>query len=265
MGNNIVKRYLCIRVHAKTIYLSEKSVVSGKKIEKSTVREYTEAIIIAIVLAIFIRTFIVQAFKIPSGSMLPTLQIGDHLLVNKFMYGLKNPFTGKVIVPLKNPKRGDVVVFLHRQSGQDYIKRVLAVEGETIELRNGDVFINNEAIDDKHACYSTNIVKGGLYTTVCNNDPAVVTEEKSAAALHQYSYELLNYGPVTVPEGHLFVMGDNRFHSSDSRFWGFVDRNDVLGKAFILYWSWDATKDLMSAERWKSIAERYSRIGNIVH
>ncbi len=215
-------------------------MVSSKQTDKSVVREYAEAIIIAIILALFIRSFVVQAFKIPSGSMLPTLQIGDHLLVNKFIYGVKIPMSGTVLVPWKSPARDDIVVFrFPKDRAIDYIKRVVGVAGDTIELKNKQLYINGEAVNSPYAHFTdSSIMKG-------NTGPRD------------------NMGSVKVPEGSIFVMGDNRDNSYDSRFWGFVDLNDVLGKAFILYWSWDLKEPLLSVDRMTSI--RWSRIGDIVH
>lgn len=207
---------------------------------KSVFREYFEAICIAILLALFIRTFVVQAFKIPSGSMLPTLLIGDHLLVNKFIFGIKVPFSGKVIVPIKNPEHGDVVVFrFPKDRSIDYIKRVIGTPGDSVEIKDKKVFVNGEAILDSHAQLSSSALKSG---SVSPRD---------------------NLGPILVPEGHIFVMGDNRDNSYDSRFWGFVDQKDVLGKAFILYWSWDIDKPLFSVDRISSI--RFGRLGNLIN
>ncbi|MCK9264505.1 MAG: signal peptidase I [Desulfobulbaceae bacterium] len=207
---------------------------------KSTVREYAEAIIIALILALIIRTFIIQAFKIPSGSMLPTLQIGDHLLVNKFMYGFREPFTGTVIIPVKDVQRNDIIVFrFPRDPRLDYIKRVVAVGGDTVEGRDKVIYVNGEPYDDKYAVHlDSNTLNAG-------NSPRD------------------NFGPVTVPESKVFVMGDNRDNSFDSRFWGFVDDKAILGKALIIYWSWDVEKPLLSFDRLQSI--RWSRIGDLIH
>lgn len=214
--------------------------MTSKRQGKSVVREYVEAIIIAIILALFIRTFIVQAFKIPSGSMLPTLKIGDHLLVSKFTYGVKVPFTGTMLVPLSKPESGDVVVFrFPKDRSIDYIKRVIGVPGDIITIKDKKLVINGEVVPDPHAHFtSTNIIGG-----------------KSSPRD--------NFGPVTVPKNHIFVMGDNRDNSYDGRFWGFVDQRDILGKAFILYWSWDLEKDLFSVDRLTSV--RWNRIGNLIH
>ena len=187
---------------------------TGKK-KKSTLREYTEAAIIAILLALFIRTFVVQAFKIPSGSMEPTLLIGDHILVNKFIYGIKIPLLRKTLIPISQPKRGAVIVFIYPvDKSKDFIKRVIGLPGDRIEIRGNRIYINGRLFKDKHGYYSKR--KREI------NNPEGGTR----------------YGPITVPAGHYFVMGDNRDHSYDSRFWGFVPSANIKGEAFIIYWSW---------------------------
>ncbi|MCJ7617534.1 MAG: signal peptidase I, partial [Desulfobacterales bacterium] len=198
---------------------------------KSRLRENIEALILAILLALFIRTFIVQAFKIPSGSMKQTLQIGDHILVNKFIYGVKLPYFATTIIPYKKPQRGDIVVFKFRQEPEkDFIKRTIGVPGDVIEIRNKEVYVNKKRLEQNYAVYTD------LYIIPKDMQPRD------------------NFGPVTVPENSLFVMGDNRDHSYDSRFWGFVDLKDVKGKAFIIYWSWDND----------NFGVRWSRIGKIL-
>lgn len=218
----------------------EKTRLSSAEKNKSVVREYVEAIVIAVLLALFVRTFVVQAFKIPSGSMLPTLQIGDHLLVSKFSYGVRLPITGTVLWSRSGPARGDVVVFrFPRDRSLDYIKRVIGIGGDTIEVRDKQVFVNGEKVADPHAHFT-----------------APDTMSRAGGPRD-------NLGPVTVPEGKIFVMGDNRDNSYDSRFWGFVDLRDVLGKAFIIYWSWDVEEPLLSLSRFTSI--RWDRLGDVVH
>ncbi len=199
--------------------------------KKSRLRENIEAILVAIALALFIRTFVVQAFKIPSGSMEETLQIGDHILVNKFIYGIKIPFVGKQIVPITDPKRGDIVVFRYpKDPDKDYIKRVVGVAGDVIEGRNKKVFINQKPENHPFAIHKdSHIFPGGLQ----RRD---------------------NFGPITVPPNSLFVMGDNRDYSSDSRYWGFVKLSNLKGKAFIIYWSWDK----------ENFGVRWKRIGNLL-
>jgi signal peptidase I len=209
--------------------LSEQAIQPKRK---STLREYAEAIIIALLLALFIRTFVVQAFKIPSGSMLDTLLIGDHILVNKFIYGVKNPLNGETWIPLKKPERKDIVVFKYPLNpGQDYIKRVIGVEGDRIEVKDKKVYLNGEALNENYTVFSDSKIL-----------PANLQPRD-------------NMGPLTVPPDSLFVMGDNRDNSYDSRFWHFVDLKAVKGKAFILYWSWDK----------ENFAVRWSRIGHLVH
>lgn len=197
--------------------------------KKSTFREYAEAIIIALALAFLIRTFVMQAFKIPSGSMEPTLEIGDHILVNKFIYGIKIPFTSIRLFPLEKPKRGDVVVFIYPlDPSKDFIKRVVAVEGDTVQIVNKKLIINGAEVPDPHAVYKDDTIF----------PPEVQKRD--------------NFGPVTVPKGCLFVLGDNRDRSLDSRFWGFVPIEDLRGKAFIIYWSWNSQE---TSVRWKRIGK----------
>ena len=187
--------------------------------EKSVIRQYAEAFIIAIVLALVIRTFVVQAFKIPSGSMLPTLQIGDHILVNKFIYW----FT--------DPQRGDIIVFKFPQDeGRDFIKRAIALPGEKVEVRGKQVYVNEKPLQEPYAAHL---------------DRAIQESPLSPRD---------SFGPVVVPPGQLFMMGDNRDYSMDSRFWGFLDMKKIKGKAFIIYWSWDRDR----------FRPRWGRIGMVI-
>ncbi len=182
--------------------------------KKSTWREYADTFAIAVCLALFTRTFIVQAFKIPSGSMIPTLQIGDHILVNKFIYGTRIPFTHKSFFPLRLPERGDIIVFeFPGDESKDFIKRVVGIPGDTVEARNRVLYVNNQKQDEPFVNPMRDI-----------HD----VEERDS------------FGPTLVPEGAYFVMGDNRDHSLDSRFWGFVDFERIKGSAFLIYWSWDS-------------------------
>ena len=201
--------------------------------KKSLIREYIEAFAIAILLALFIRTFIVQAFKIPSGSMKPTLLIGDHLLVNKFIYGIKLPYLDRIIVPIKNPKRGDVIVFKWpKDESKDFIKRVIGVEGDVIEIKEDRLFINNEEITSEHV----GDFNDEDYPNVAEELEESLGDVKHHILDQEKRYE--NFGPVNVPANSVFVMGDNRDNSEDSRYWGFVTLNKIKGKAMIIYWSW---------------------------
>lgn len=197
-------------------------------------RDTVEAVVVALLLAFVIRAFVVQAFKIPSGSMLDTLQIGDHLLVSKFAYDVRLPSTiwldttdGKVLYKTADPERGDIMVFKYPMNEeQDFIKRVIGLPGETIEIRNKVVYINGEPLDEPY---------------VLHKDARRVPGRD-------------DFGPYTVPEGEYFMMGDNREGSHDSRFWGPVKRSKIVGKALIIYWSWASLTDI-----------RFGRIGTIFH
>jgi signal peptidase I len=212
---------------------------------KTLVREYVEAFAVAAVLALVIRTFILQAYKIPSGSMEPTLLIGDHILVNKLAYGLRMPDTifglrlngiglGSYVLRFGTIHRGDVVVFVFpKDRSKDFIKRVVALSGDQVEVRGTQVLINGQVAPDPHAQYTKTTASGGsrLYG---------------------------DFGPQVVPAGKLFVMGDNRDLSYDSRFWGFVDSGDIEGRALLIYWSWDTEDGWPFPVRW-------GRIGKLVN
>lgn len=199
---------------------------------KSKVKEYVESIIIAILIALFIRTFIICAYKIPSRSMVPTLLVGDHILVNKFIYGVKIPLLRRTIIPVSEPKREEIVVFIFpNDRSKDFIKRVIGVAGDKIEIKNKKIFINDQEFKDSHGIFSDSLI---LPKSMQPRD---------------------NFGPVTVPEKSIFVMGDNRDESLDSRFWGFVNLKDVEGKAFIIYWSWNRDENNL----------RWERLGHLLH
>ena len=211
---------------------------------KSKIREYTEAIVIAVLLALLIRAFVVQAFKIPSGSMKETLLVGDHILVNKFIYGTKLPFTDSRFLIFRPPRRGDVIVFsfpknrekeectsfvknisfrignavsslnpvyLFKDDCRDFIKRVIGVGGDKIEIKRKVVYVNDVPLTEPYTVYK---------------DSAFEDSQRD------------NFGPFIVPRNSFFMMGDNRDQSYDSRFWGVVDMSEIKGKAFIVYWSW---------------------------
>ena len=194
-------------------------------------REYTESIIWALILALVIRSCVVQAFKIPSGSMEDTLVIGDHLLVNKFIYGIKIPFTETRMLKIRNPIRGDVVVFEYPvDRSKDFIKRVIGVPGDKIAVRQKQVFVNGLPYHNPHEVHK---------------DAQILPPELSPRD---------NFGPIRVPARSYFMMGDNRDRSYDSRFWGFVKDSELAGKAFIIYWSWDSD----------SLRVRWDRIGQLI-
>lgn len=195
--------------------------------EKSKLREYTESILWALILALIIRTCVVQAFKIPSGSMEDTLAIGDHLLVNKFIYGLKLPFSDKRMLKFRDPRQGDVIVFEYPvDRSKDFIKRVIGVPGDEVEVRNKHVYVNGVLYQNPHEVH------------------------KDATVLPREANPRDNFGPVRVPAHSYFMMGDNRDNSYDSRYWGVIKESDIKGKAFIKYWSWDQNSWRV---RWGSI------------
>jgi signal peptidase I len=186
---------------------------------KSTVREYFESIVIAVILALFIRTFVVQAFKIPTGSMENNLLVGDHLLVNKLVYAPTVSALERVIMPVDQVERGDIVVFKYPEDPErDFIKRVIGLPGETLEVRNKQVYINGTALDEPYVRFI-----------------------QPPAGPGGSSYDVRErYGPVTIPANQYFVMGDNRDNSQDSRYWGYLPREFVKGRALMVYWSYDA-------------------------
>ena len=210
--------------------------------QKSVLREYAEAIVIAMLLAFAIRVFVVQAFKIPSGSMIPTLLIGDHILVSKLAYGLQwesdcvfkmsfppmTCYTSRTVVEFGDPQRGDVIVFRYPEDeDKDFIKRVIGLPGDTLELRNKVVYVNGKALKD--SAYTQRIDPGLIDGSINPRD---------------------NFGPVAVPEDSYFVMGDNRDQSLDSRFWGYVRKDKIRGRAFRIYWSWSGQGKWAEWVRW---------------
>jgi len=250
---------------------------AGGRRPKSTLREYVEAIAVAVLLALLIRTFVVQAFKIPSGSMLPTLQIGDHILVNKFEFGprLEIPLTNASLGKLpgfSEPRRGDVVVFVYpRDHSKDFIKRIIGRPGDVVEVRNREVIVNGQITSDRHAHFvgprgrmlrghvgpiylgrAGDVMTTDGETLLVNGKPEPLPDRE---VFREQYYPLLhngNHGPVTIREGRYFMMGDNRDNSQDSRVWGTVKASAIKGRAFMIYWSWDGQ------DRWV----RWERIGS---
>ena len=204
--------------------------------KKKIIKEYLEPIAVAILIALFIRTFVVQAFKIPSSSMEPTLQVGDHLLVNKFIYGIKFPIIETKYFQFKKPQRGDIIVFVYpKDRSKDFIKRVIGTQGERVQIVHNKIYINNQLIEDPWGRY----------------------DERAPSTKYMQPMEI--FGPVTVPVNSVFVLGDNRDNSQDSRFWGFVNVNEVKGKALIIYFSWDRyAENLLGKVRWV-------RFGKLIH
>lgn len=202
------------------------------KPEKPRWRQNVESIGLALLIALAVRSSVVQAFWVPSGSMLPTIQIGDHLFVNKLAYAVRLPFTTTPLLRVSQVQRGDIVVFVSpADRSTDLIKRVIAVAGDTVEIRNKQVLVNGTPIDDAHAHFTDGMINP--------------------------SGERDNMPPRQVPEGKFFVMGDNRDRSYDSRYWGFADVDDIKGKATFIYWSRDTSQGWL-------VAPRFERFGHFV-
>jgi signal peptidase I len=209
-----------------------------RQIGRSTSREYIEAIVFALILALIIKTFFIQAFKIPSGSMIPTLLRGDQILVTKFIYGTRVPFSDVKVLKVRQPRRGDIIVFEYPEDrGTHYIKRLIGLPGDTIEIKDKVVYVNGEKF----------VVASARF-----EDPDILP---SAITVRD------NFGPIVIPPHSYFMMGDNRDNSRDSRFWGFVDEAELVGNALMIYWSWDVTAGGIF-ERAKNI--RWSRLGTIL-
>ncbi len=195
--------------------------------KRSVPREYLESIVVAVILALFIRTFAVQAFKIPTGSMETNLLIGDHLLVNKLAYSPSLGSFEATLLGKKDVHRGHVVVFKFPEDpSRDFIKRVIGLPGETIEIRDKQVFVNGKPIDEPYVHF--------LEPPLHRDDPEYGLRGESIRD---------NWGPKVVPVGQLFVLGDNRDNSRDSRFWGFLPRDQVKGRALLVYWSYQASRE----------------------
>jgi signal peptidase I len=210
--------------------------------KKSILREYFESIVIAVILALFVRTWAVQAFKIPTGSMENNLLIGDHLLVNKFVFGPSATSLERTLLPMRDIRRGDIVVFKYPDEPErDFIKRVIGLPGETLELRNKKVYINGQPLDEPYVHFL---------------DAAHNAQEVTSFDVRE------RYGPVKVPDGQYFVMGDNRDNSQDSRYWGFLPRGYIKGRALMIYWSYDAGPQPYSAD--DGIGATFSRLFSVV-
>ena len=180
---------------------------------KSTIREYFDSLVFTAIIALFATTFVVQAFKIPTGSMESNLLIGDHLLVNKFVYGVHPKFLDKIL-PYRQPKRKDVIVFKYPNEPEiDYVKRLMGLPEDVIEMMGRTLYINGKPLKENYTQYI---------------DPGSVNG---------------NYGPYQVPQEEYFAMGDNRDNSLDSRSWGSVPRDHLLGKALVIYWSFETPGD----------------------
>jgi len=237
--------------------MTQEKPVEKKKRTKSVIREYFELIAETAVFVFFVMTFVVQAFQIPTGSMIPTLLVGDFLLVNKFVYDNGTPALDRALLPRRDIRRKDIIVFKYpNELSKDYVKRVIGLPGEKLEIRNKQIFINDQPLDEPYKVHSDHQVmaKNSFY----NYDDTIRD----------------NYGPVMVPPDHLFAMGDNRDQSSDSRYWGFVPIRYVKGRPLVIYFSYEAEKDAYEKtsirDRLKKLVRfipkaRWGRLLKIIH
>jgi signal peptidase I len=227
--------------------------MTAETFHKSTIREYFESIVVAVILALFIRTFVVQAFKIPTGSMEPNLLVGDHLLVNKFIFAPTLSPIERLVLPMRSVERGDILVFkFPEEPERDFIKRVIGLPGDTIELRQWRLYVNGQKMEEPYAHYMFPQGEG---------DEATVFDVRD------------KYGPVTVPADHYFMMGDNRDNSQDSRYWGFLPAHYVKGRALMIYWSFESPpgqeatglRGLVSTIAGVFTSTRWSRLLHQIH
>ena len=232
---------------------------------KSPVRQNVEAIVIAVALALAVRAFVIEPFKIPSGSMLPTLLVGDHILINKFVYGTRIPFTDKIFFPFSEIDRGDIVVF--KLSGDNatgfpmpgtgafYVKRTVGIAGDEIDISGRNVLLNGRAVAQVYAGNYEypdqkffSVADRYEQSLSGKNFSVIYKKGNSSTTSGKMSF------PLVVPKGRIFVMGDNRDNSYDSRFWGFVPVENVYGKAFMIHWSWNLSNPgLANKVRWQRI------------
>ena len=252
---------------SETVRSMNKSQSTSGKRSKTTPREYTEALLFALIAALILRTFVVQAFRIPTGSMKDTLLIGDFLLVNKFVYGVRTPdkipfldieIPSYRLPAFKIPKPGEIIVFKYPKDMElDYIKRCIAKGGQTIEVRNSQVYVDGEP-EGKQTFLKKEYDGGeGHYM----NYYEIETSRGQVYTIRHHSdhnEERENFGPVKVPEGQYFMMGDNRDNSADSRTWGFLPAENVVGEAMVIYWSWNTAasfQEVLSKVRWTRIGD----------
>ena len=201
---------------------------------RSKFREYAEAIVVAVALALFFRQFVVQAFRIPSSSMESTLLVGDFLFVNKFLYGAQLPFTSWRLPAIRPPRAGDIIVFKSPTDGRDFIKRCVAVAGDTVEMRGKVLWVNGKKRDEP---FTQHTDRGMLLASQAPRDWM---------------------GPLVIPPGHIFMLGDNRDNSHDSRFWGPLPVGRVRGKAMFIYFSIDTARGFLPPHL------RFTRIGDLI-
>jgi signal peptidase I len=226
------------------------------KKKKSKLRKWIEDLIFVGITVLLIRTFVLQAYRIPSGSMEPTLLIGDQLFACKFFYGIKIPFTDIRILELREPRPKDIVIFRYPYERKDMVKRCIAIGGDIVEIKNKKVYVNGKLLDESYVKFGDPKVFPGLSLPLAEYQRAWERGEFKKAIRVVRD----NFGPIKVPPNHIFVMGDNRDYSYDCRCWGPLHKKWILGKAMIVHFSWDSEPPLYRI--WEKI--RWKRIGKII-
>lgn len=223
-------------------------VTEEKSVKEPVLVEYSKAFFPIILIVLILRSFIAEPFRIPSGSMMPTLLVGDFILVNKFTYGLRLPVLNRKVVELGEPKRGDIVVFKYPQNPSvDYIKRVVGVPGDRIGYKNKVLYVNGKPQEQVHGGIYQGVGSGARETGVLRNIETLGNLEHQVlinplAPDFGYGCQVLHRGDITVPPGSYFMMGDNRDNSNDSRCWGLVPEENLVGKAFLIWMNWDSNR-----------------------
>jgi signal peptidase I len=231
--------------------------------QPTTLSEYLESLLVTVILALFATTFVVQAFKIPSASMEGTLLIGDHLLVNKFIFGGTDSALDKIL-PYRAIHRGDIIVFKYPYADhQHFVKRVIGLPGDRLKLEDQRVFVNGQLLNEPYVVHDRNAV----YDPLNYSFPSGFSQLYAGEVQEEWAHEIKQYvkgGELVVPPGKYFAMGDNRDHSSDSRYWGFVDRGAVMGRPFLIYWSVDASSaDYTQATFWQRLRGIFDTIAHL--
>jgi signal peptidase I len=244
----------------------ELSDVSGEHprgSEQTTLSEYLESLLVTVILALFATTFVVQAFKIPSASMEGTLLVGDHLLVNKFIFGGTGSAFDKVL-PYRPIHRGDIIVFKYPYADhQHFVKRVIGLPGDRLKLEDQRLFVNGQLLNEPYVVHDPKAV----YDPLNYSFPSGFSQLYAGEVQEEWAHEIKQYvksGEIVVPPGKYFAMGDNRDHSSDSRYWGFVDRGAIMGRPFLIYWSVDASSaDYAQTTFWQRLRGIFATIAHL--
>ena len=238
----------------------DEAAAAQPEMVKGVFRDYFETIVICVIFVIFARSFVFQQSKIPTGSMIPTLLIGDYIMVNKFLYAPTKSRVENALLPIREIRRGDIVVFKYPDEPEkDYIKRVIGLPGEFIEIRNKTVFINGVPLDEEYKAHQSDL-KPESWAKIIEGEAPLSAAEPLARQWHgRLPSSEVDFSRTLIPDGHYFCMGDNRDNSKDSRSWGTVPRENIKGKAFIIWWSFSGEEGDYVRTRF---ADRIKSIGN---